>query len=408
MITVITGRRVLADVDEAPIDDGAIIVEDGRIRVVGRRDDIVVPDGATLIDCGDDTLMPGLIDSHGHITTNMRRRGDLASQSSLDMVEAAIQGVANLRADLAAGVTTMRTLGAPGNIEPRFKAAIERGEIDGPRLVIAIRLLRPTHGTASFIATTADGPDEIRRRIRETFYMGADWIKLMVTNVMRGDTIDDYLRGDMTTVPSFSREEVRFAIQEAHALGLKVAAHAIGGPAMRWTIEEGVDSIEHADLLEAQDVEVFARHGAYLSDPNLQLFLDDEERVLGRAYGRPREAWWRARTDAAAESLRKFIPELVAAGVKICLAVDSNHGDLWREVGHLAQITGSTRVSLRAVTRNPAELLGMEDEIGSLRPGSRADVISVAADPTTDPWALEKVNLVMKDGVRVDQRVRWT
>jgi imidazolonepropionase-like amidohydrolase len=406
MISAITSRRLIVDVDEAPIDDGVVLVEDGRVRASGRQAEVAVPPDAVVIDCGEDTLMPGLIDSHGHITTNMRRRGDLASQSSLDMVEASLQGVANLRADLAAGVTTMRTLGAPGNIEPRFKSAIARGEIDGPRLLISIRLLRPTHGTASFIATTADGPDEIRKRIRETFNMGADWIKLMVTNVMRGDSLDDYLRGDMTTVPSYSREEVRFAIEEAHSLGLKVAAHAIGGPAMRWTIEEGVDSIEHGDLLEAQDVDVFARHQAYLSDPNLQLFLDDEERVLGRAYGRPRESWWRARTDAAAASLRQYMPELVAAGVKVCLAVDSNHGDLWREVGHFAEITGSTRVALRAVTKNPAELLGLADEIGSLRPGYRADIISVTGDPLSNAWALEKVNLVVKDGARVDQRVR--
>jgi imidazolonepropionase-like amidohydrolase len=406
MTTIVKGRRLIVDVDEAPIDDGVVVIDDGRVTAAGPAAEVPVPAGATIIDCGTDTLMPGLIDGHGHISTNMRRRGDLASQSSLDLVEASLQGVANLRADLASGVTTMRTLGAPGNIEPRFKAAIARGEIDGPRLQISIRLLRPTHGTASFIATTADGPDEIRKRIRETFYMGADWIKIMVTNVMRGDSVDDYLRGDMTTVPSYSREEVRVAIGEAHGLGLKVAAHAIGGPAMRWTIEEGVDSIEHADLLEAEDVEVFARHRPYLSDPNLQLFLDDEERVLGRSYGRPQERWWRERTDAAAASLRRYMPDLVAAGVKVCLAVDSNHGDLWREVGHLAEITGSTQVGLRAVTKNPAEMLGLDGEIGVLRAGYRADVISVAGDPLADPWALEHVRLVMQDGNRVDQRVR--
>ena len=102
----------------------------------------------------------------------------------------------------------MRTLGAPGLVEPRFKAAIARGEIDGPRLVIAIRLLRPSHGTASFVSTAVDGPDEIRKCVRETFSLGAEWIKMMVTNVMQGDTFEDYLRGDMTTVPSFTREEV--------------------------------------------------------------------------------------------------------------------------------------------------------------------------------------------------------
>src|SRR3972149_1473546 len=119
----------------------------------GAAPGVPTPPGATVTDRGDDTVMPGLIDSHGHITMNLGRGGDIGAQSGLDMVEATLQGVANLRTDLAAGVTTMRTLGAPGLVEPRFKAAIARGEIDGPRLIIAIRLLRPTHGTASFVST---------------------------------------------------------------------------------------------------------------------------------------------------------------------------------------------------------------------------------------------------------------
>jgi imidazolonepropionase-like amidohydrolase len=350
--------------------------------------------------------MPGLIDAHGHITMHLGRGGDISAQSHLDLVEATLQGVANLRTDLAAGVTTMRTLGAPGLIEPRFKAAIARGEIDGPRLVIAIRLLRPTHGTASFVSTAVDGPDEIRKCVRETFSLGAEWIKMMVTNVMQGDTFEDYLRGDMTTVPSFTREEVGSIIHEAHSLGMKVAAHAIGGPAMRWAIEEGVDSVEHADILEPEDVEVFANHAAYLSDPNLQLFCDSEERIQRRTYGRPNERWWRERTDHAAETLRRYLPDLVERGVKVCLAVDSMHGCLWREVGHLAEITGSRQVALRAVTKNSAEMLGLADKIGVLRPGYLADLISVDGDPLEDPWALEHVNVVVQGGTRVDTRLR--
>jgi imidazolonepropionase-like amidohydrolase len=406
MSTAIKSRRLIFDVDEPAIDDGVVLVDGDRVSAVGTAADVEVPPGAELIDLGGDTLMPGLIDAHGHITMNLGRGRDIAAQSNLDMVEAALQGVANLRQDLASGVTTMRTLGAPGSVEPRFKAAIARGEIDGPRLIIAIRLLRPTHGTASFVSTAVDGPDEIRKCVRETFSLGATWIKMMATNVMQGDTFEDYLRGDMTNVPSFTREETRAIITEAHALGMKVAAHAIGGPGMRWAIEEGVDSIEHADILEAEDVEVFGRHDAYLSDPNLQLFCDSEERILRRPYGRPTESWWRERTDGAAESLRRYLPEIIARGVKVCLAVDSMHGCLWREVGHLAEISGSSQVALRAVTKNCAEMLGMADEIGSIRPGYVADVISVAADPLSDPWALENVRFVMQGGTRVDTRVR--
>jgi imidazolonepropionase-like amidohydrolase len=404
--SVIKAKRLIFDVDEPALDDGVVLVEGDRVGAVGTAAEIPTPPDATVHDLGDHTLMPGLIDSHGHITMNLGRGRDISAQSQLDMVEATLQGVANLRTDLAMGVTTMRTLGAPGNIEPRFKAAIARGEIDGPRLQIAIRLLRPTHGTASFISTAVDGPEEIRRVVRDTFKQGASWIKMMVTNVMQGDTFEDYLRGDMTTVPSFTRDEVRTIVNEAHALGMKVAAHAIGGPAMRWAIEEGADTIEHGDILEPQDVEVFATHGAYLSDPNLQLFCDSEERIQRRPYGRPTERWWRERTDYAAETLRRHLPEMIERGVKICLAVDSMHGCLWREVGHLAEMSGSTQVALRAVTKNSAEMMGLDGEVGALRPGFMADIISVAGDPLTDPWALEHVDFVMQGGVRVDQRLR--
>ena len=406
MTSVVKSKRLIFDVDEPAIDDGVVVVDGDRVNAVGTSADVTIPPGATVYDCGDDTLMPGLIDAHAHITMNLGRGGDIGAQSNLDMVEATLQGVANLRTDLAAGVTTMRTLGAPGLIEPRFKAAIARGEIDGPRLQIAIRLLRPTHGTASFVSTAVDGPDEIRKVVRDTFSLGAQWIKMMVTNVMQGDTFEDYLRGDMTTVSSFTREEVRTVISEAHSLGMKVAAHAIGGPAMRWAIEEGIDTIEHADILEAEDVEVFGRHQAYLSDPNLQLFCDPEERILRRTYGRPTEAWWRERTDGARETLRRYLPEIIARGVKVCLAVDSMHGCLWREVGHLAEISGSTQVALRAVTKNTAEMLGLADEIGAIKPGYLADIISVKSDPFSDPWALEHVRFVMQAGTRMDTRIR--
>lgn len=398
MTLIVKAARVVFDADEPAIAGGEIVIDGQCVREVRPAGSALNP-GDDVIDLGPRTIVPGFVDTHGHISANMKIREPLAEQSEVDLVVAALRGVANLQDDLRSGVTTMRTLGGPDKLEVRFRDAIRGGLVEGPRLQIAIRMLRPTHGTAAFVGTAADGQDGLRLRIRETFHLGADWLKLLVTNTMRGETMRDYLLGDMTTVPSYTHDEIRFAIDEAHSVGMKVAAHAIGGPAMRWAIEAGVDSIEHADLLEEGDVELFARHGTYLSDPNLQLFLDPEDIVQTRSYGLPGEVWWRERTNAAVVSLRKFVPQLLDAGVKICLAIDSNHGGLWREAGHLYDLGATPAQALRAVTKNGAELLGISDQVGALRPGMRADLVAVDGDPLSDPWSLGRPQFVMQDGV---------
>lgn len=397
-VIVIKAARLIIDPAEPPVDDGVVVISEDQVRASGAAGTVDVPAEAPTIDLGTLTIMPGLVDTHGHISANMATAATLAEQHAVDPVTGALRGVANLRADVLSGVTTMRTLGGPDRIEPEFRHAIEAGVIEGPRLVIAVRMLRPTHGTAKFVGTTADGIDGLRQAIRQTFHMGADWLKLLATNVMRGETMHDYLRGDMTTIPAYTKGEIEFATHEAHELGMKVAAHAIGGPGMRWAIAAGVDSIEHADLLDEGDVELFAQTGTFLSDPNLQLFLDPDSLVRARAYGLPSEPWWRERTEAAVLSLRTYVPRLLDAGVKICLAVDSNHGALWREVGHLHELGATPAQALAAVTTNGAELLDMAHQVGRLRPGMKADVIAVEGDPLDDPWALRDVRFVMKDG----------
>jgi imidazolonepropionase-like amidohydrolase len=402
MTLIVKAARVVWDADETAISDGQVVIEQDRIREVHSAAARPADEVADVIDLGSATIVPGLIDSHGHISNNTSYRESLAVQNQVDLMVATLRGVANLRDDLRTGVTTMRTLGGPDKLEVRFRDAIAANQVDGPRLQIAIRLFRPTHGTAAFVGTTADGPDELRFRVRETFFFGADWIKLLITNVMHGETMRDYLLGDLTTVPSYTRAEIEAAIDEAHTLGMKVAAHAMGGPALRWAIEAGIDSIEHGNMLEDDDVELFAKHGTYLSDPNLQLKFDSDEIKAKRSHGLPAEEWWRDKIAASAAHWRRAIPRLLDAGVKICLGVDSSHGNLWREAGHLYDLGATPAQALGAVTKNGAALLGLSDQVGALRPGMRADLVGIDGDPLTDPWCLGRVTFVMKDG-----RVVW-
>lgn len=206
------------------------------------------------------------------------------------------------RARRARARARTRTLGDPPGVEPRFRALIAAGEVLGPRLGIVDRAFRPSHGTAQFLATVADGPEALQQGIRENFYTGADWLKLFITNVMHGPSYEDYLRGDLTDVAAYSTPEIEAAIECAHGLGMPVAAHAIGGEAMRAAIRAGIDSIEHANLADPADVELFVEHGTFLSDPNLQLFFDSETGF--ESFSTWRWDWWREKVERVRDDRR--------------------------------------------------------------------------------------------------------
>lgn len=396
MKTIIKSKQLIVDPEKPPIPEGVVIIQDDWIVDVGPLQSIEVPQDCKVIDCTEETVLPGLIDSHCHITANSQYKMPLKEQHTLDLPTTVLRGSMNLRSDLASGVTTMRTLGDVGKVELRFRDAINRGEIPGPRLVISIRALRPSHGTAPFLATSADGAEELKKMIRQNYSMGADVVKLFVTNVSNGDTDEDYRRGDLTKVPAYSREELFVAIGQAHDLGMKVAGHAIGGPAMRWAMEAGIDSVEHANMLEEQDIEYFVKYGTRLSDPNLQLFFDEETGFQARE--NYKQDWWRTKVIEAKRLTEKYMPQAIKAGVKVCLAVDSTHSFLWKEVKYFVHLGASNAEALLAVTKNSAELLGMEDSIGTIEKGKLADIISVKGDPLKDITVLKDVSLVMKGG----------
>ncbi|MCY3868675.1 MAG: amidohydrolase family protein [Gemmatimonadetes bacterium] len=394
MSKVIKSKLLIVHPDCAPVPQGMVVVNKGRVVDVGTEVD--VPPNAEVVDCSSYTVMPALIDSHVHITINNRFNTPLSAHFDLDAITAVLRGAMNLRSDLSTGVTTMRTLGDRSGVEKAFQGAIDRGEAVGPRLKVCVRALRPSHGTAPFLCFPADGEEELTLKIRENFSQGADWTKLFITNVRQGDSYQDYIRGDLTDVAAYSRREIDAAIAVSHDLGLPVAAHAIGGPAMRWAMEAGIDSIEHANLLTEEDVALFVKSGAYLSDPNLQLFFDDE--VGFASFDTWAWDWWRERVERARELTAKYIPEAVRAGVKVCLGTDSTHATLWREAKELVGLGVSEVDALKAVTTNTAEMLDMADSIGHLGVGMFADVIALSGNPLEDIACLRQVKMVMKEG----------
>lgn len=388
--------RVITHPDQPVIVDGVVAIEGERIAAVGSREEVSVPEGAEVVDLPDCTVMAGLIDAHTHITINNAYGIPLSAHFDLPHATAVLRGADNLRQDLATGVTAMRAVGDRVGVEAAFRDAIARGELTAPRLQVCVRALRPSHGTAPFLSYPADGPEELKRKIGENVDAGADWTKLFVTNVREGESFEDYLRGDLTDVAAYTRGEIETAIGYSHDRGVPVCAHAIGGDAMRWAMAAGIESVEHANLMTEGDVELFVKHGTFLSDPNLQLFFDDETGFA--SFDTWAWDWWRERVERARVLTARWLPEAVKAGVRVCLATDSTHATLWREAKCFVDLGLSEAEALKAVTVNGAELLGLADEAGSLAAGMRADLVALEGNPLEAITALRSVRAVILGG----------
>jgi imidazolonepropionase-like amidohydrolase len=406
MAMYIKGRLLIDGTGGEPIKDGVVVVEGNKIVKVGDIRSISIASGEEFIDRSEDTLLPGLIDSHLHAGEDSNRAEGVTEQHEKPDALRALRGYVSLQKDLKAGTTTVRLLGdGKGCIDKIIRDAINSGEITGPRVLAAVQAIRPTHGTAPQIGITADGVEQVRLCTRQAIYLGADVIKLFVSNISRGETYLDYLKGDLTQVPAYTKEEIEAAVSEAHRCGIKVAVHCIGGPALRWSLEAGVDSIEHGNLMEEEDIPLFLETGAFICDPNLHLFFDKEIGFESDGNKTHKWAdlpeWWHEKVRMSREQTRRVMSRALKAGVKFALGTDLNHGGLWKEAKYFVEEIGATEMeAILAVTRKGAELCGLDREIGTLEDGKLADIIAVKGNPLDNIESLKNVSFVMKDGKR--------
>ena len=393
---------------ETPITDAVIIVEGEKITAVGSR--LPIPPGAKVLDLGDSTLLPGLIDSHTHLLSEMD--GTNVSLQDIEMLkivatqstaERALLGAKLAREDLEAGITTVRDVGNSGvNGDVALRNAINRGWLPGPRIIAATRALAAPGGQFGRLTpeaqpiieqeyVTIKGPDSARQAVRQALYDGANCIKVIVNGSPANVTI----------------EEMKAIVDEAHISEVKVAAHAIGDKATRIAAEAGVDSIEHAYVVSDDTLKMMAQKHIFLvpTDGTVQEFLDmefgtrqptPEERKREEEWIKPYVAGNRDRLQRA---LKMGVP--IAAGSDMYLTMpNKNRGQA--SLGMFAAYAeeGMTPMEIiRAATSNAGELLGWQDRIGSLEAGKLADIISVPGDPLKDVTALQRAKFVMKGGV---------
>ncbi len=381
------------------VENGMMVVEGTKIMEIGKND-TNFPANAEIVDMKGYTVLPGLIDSHVHLGGNGDPNMEIAMLKDL-LPTATLKAYVNARSDLLAGFTTIRTMGDRGFLDVALKKAAEKGLVDGPRMKVSGQALSMTGGhgdmwlapgiTYSGFGVIADGVDELRKAARYQLKMGADFIKLMATGGVMSE-------GDEPGSPQFNEDEMRAAIEEAHKAGKKAAAHAQGTKGIKNAIRAGIDSIEHGIFLDDEAIQLMKKKGVFLVATLSAVFNIKKH---GKGAGIP---------DYAVRKVEEIMDQHIdsftrayKAGVKIAMGTDAatpfnKHGRNAQELELMVKAGVKPTDAIMSATKWGAELLEMDDVVGTLEPGKEADIIAVDGNPLEDITLLKNVKFVMKAG----------
>jgi imidazolonepropionase-like amidohydrolase len=393
-VVALRAARMIDGRGGAVVSPAVIVIRGNKIDSIGGA----VPAGAQVIDLGDMTLLPGLIDAHVHTLL----QGDITSEdydSQLfkeSLAYRALRASKAVKIALGNGFTTVRDLETEGAMytDVDVKRAINNGVIDGPRMVVSTRAMSVTGGygpsgyspevTHPMGVQIVDGVDQARKAVREQIAHGADWIKVYADRsyFVAKD-------GTLSSIPTFNAEEMKAIVDEAHRLRHKVAAHAMARPGIENALNAGVDSIEHGIAIPDDLLDVMVAKGTYLC-PTLSV---TEYVAAGRG-----GIWLKIpafHRDSFSRALKR--------GVKIAFGTDAGGFD-WTAMNEAKEFSYETKFgmtpmqAIQTATRNAADLLDMSDRVGTLEAGKLADIVAVPGNPLDDITAMERVGFVMKDG----------
>jgi imidazolonepropionase-like amidohydrolase len=394
-LTAIRAARMLDIVRGVIVANPVVTVQGGRIQSVGSGS---VPSGARVIDLGDVTLLPGFMDMHVHLTSDLT--GDWTTRDVRESpADEALRGAHNAGLTLRAGFTTVRNLGAGGFSDVALMRAIERGDVIGPRIVPAGHAIGITGGHCDvtgyapgvreedYRAGIADGVDAVVQAVRYQIKHGARVIKICATAGVLS------FEGPVGA-QQLSLEEMRAIVEEARRHGLRVAAHAHGTEGIIAAILAGVSSIEHGSRLSDSAIALMKARGTYLVPTTALVEMIDLDNLPPPI---------RAKAEQVMPLAKESVSRAIRAGVRIALGTDAAvipHGTNAREFSALVQRGMKPIDALRAGTLNAADLLGVDDR-GVIAPGKLADLVAVPGNPLQDITATERVCWVMKGGTEV-------
>jgi imidazolonepropionase-like amidohydrolase len=393
----------LVDVDSGTVlSDQVILVRDNRVIAVGKA--LAIPTSATVIDLSNMTVLPGLIDCHTHLADGARDpSGDPLSYLKRTAAEVALESVPNAKDTLDSGFTTVRDVGVYRALtDVALRDAIARGNISGPRMYVAGAYVTITGGAGALTGAApdiqlpwdlrygqADGPWQVRAVIRKLANDGVDHIKILSS----GAVLE---HGSNPNSQEFTMEELQAAVEEAHAFGLRVEAHAHSAQGIKNAIRAGVASVEHASMIDDEGIALAKERGTYLD-----MDIYDEECIEADARSGAIPPDFVQHDAALGQIQRDNFRKAVRAGVKLSFGTDAGvcpYGVAARQLAFMVKYGMTPMQAIQAATTSAADLLGHGDVLGSIKPGKYADIIAVASDPIQDVRALETVSFVMKDG----------
>src|SRR4051794_24010921 len=397
-VTVVTADRMLDVTTGRYVERPAIVIgDDGRIQSITTWAQLKPQPGAKHIDLPGETLLPGLIDMHVHMNS-LAEIGGYEGLKYTDSFWAAI-GPYNARKDIDAGFTTVRNVGSGDFDDVGLKQAIDGGWIVGPRIIPATYLLGATGGHCDDTnglppslekpgPNIVTSPDEAREKVRWVHKHGAEVIKICATGGV-------FSLGDSVGAQQLSYAEMKAIADEAHMLGMKVAAHAHGDQGIHDAILAGIDTIEHASLASDATIQLAKQHGTWF---DMDIYNDDYILATGTTNGTEQESLDKERMIGREQ--RETFRRAVRAGVKMIFGTDAGvypHGQNGRQFAKMVQWGMTPIEAIRAATSSAAEALGRND-VGVIQPGRYGDMVAVHGDPLRDVALLEHVDAVIKGG----------
>ncbi|HEV2746149.1 MAG TPA: amidohydrolase family protein [Allosphingosinicella sp.] len=402
---IVTAARMIDVLAGRVVEEPVVVITDGRIAAVGARGGAApaIPAGARRIDLAGKTLLPGLIDMHFHVGGSPTITGYRLQDYTDNFFT--VLGVSNVKATLDSGFTTVRSVGDDDYADVAVQQAVDGGFIPGPRIVAATHLLGATGGHCDWnvnrpslnrtAAAIADGPYEVRKKVRELRKLGAQLIKICATGGV-------FSRNTEPGAQQMTYEEIKAAADEAHMLGLRVAAHAHGAAGIKDAIRAGVDTIEHASFIDAEGIRLARKHGTWLV---MDIYNTEYTQAEGKKLGIPEEFMRKDRETAQAQ--RDNFRLAHKAGVKMLFGSDvltMPWGMAGRQFRVMTDYGMTPMETIQAATRNAAEALGWTADVGAIAVGRYGDIIAVDGDPLADISELEHVDVVIKGGEVVATR----
>lgn len=395
------GKLITAETNQM-LSEQTIIVDGNKIIAIegGYKTPAA---GDTLIDLRQHTVLPGLMDMHTHFSSQISATSYGEGQR-LNEADYALRGAVFAEKTLMAGFTTVRELGDSHHVSVALRKAIAQGFVKGPRIYAAGKSLAttgghadPTNGLAYLLQGdpgpkegVINGPDEARKAVRQRYKEGADLIKITATG-----GVLSVAKSGMN--PQFTDDELAAIVSTARDYGFKVAVHAHGKEGMQRAIKAGVDSIEHGTFMDKETMALMKKHGTYYV-PTISAgkWVQQKAEIDGffPDLVRPKAA-------SIGPLIQQTFSEAYKAGVKIAFGTDAGvgaHGDNWLEFVYMTEAGMPAMAAIQSATIEGARLLGMEQELGSIKAGKLADIIAVPGNPLDDIKTLGQVSFVMKDG----------